>query len=32
MSKDDANWGEIVAKLLTITSILEIAWEQAEVP
>ena len=32
MSKDDANWGEIVAKLLTINSILEIAWEQAEVP
>jgi putative Mg2+ transporter-C (MgtC) family protein len=32
MSKDDTNWGEVVSQLLTIDSILEIAWEEAEVP
>ena len=32
LCKQDAKWGEIVAKLLDIDAILEIAWDEADVP
>ncbi len=32
LSKDDLDWGRIVASLLKIESILEISWEEANVP
>jgi hypothetical protein len=32
VSKDNLSWGEIVSSLLKIKSILEIHWEEADVP
>lgn len=32
LSKDNINWGSIVGKILEIDSVLEISWEEADVP